>query len=249
MKSVFAALLIVLLINLLAVAGFAGWLAMSDRLNQERVDAIVAMFKPTIAQDRQAEAEAETMAKELAEEQTRLARLAEVAAGPRSLDQRLLANRATDDYTRELLNRLTTENDSIRERLAQDRRLIEIRLAKLEEQRESFERLVEERTGRLQEEDFRRAVEAFEQLKAPQGKAALEAMLNSGQREEAIEYLSAMDGRKSAAILREYKQPAEATRVAELIEALRQRTSVLAEAPDSDANAGQPAGPIEDPET
>ncbi len=229
MKALGTALLLVLLINLLAVGGFVGWLVASDRVDRERVEAAVALFTPTLTESQQSEAESQAMAEQVAAEQTRLTRLAEVAAGPRSLDQRLLANKATDDYVRELLNRLSAENAAIRSRLEQDRRLLEERHEELTQRETLFDDRVETRLGRMRDEDFTKAVAAFEQLKPKQGKAALEALLNSGQRDEAIDYLATMQGRKSAAILREYKDPQEAGRVAELIEALRRRTQDLTE--------------------
>ncbi|MEM1211529.1 MAG: hypothetical protein AAGI68_04445 [Planctomycetota bacterium] len=216
--------MLVILINLAAAGAGVAWLYASGRLDQARLDRLIDLFTPTVAEEQAQLAAAEQAEQEVAEQAARLERLAAVATGPISVDQRLAANAAADDYTRELLGRLQTDIKSIQDRVAQDRRLLQAERDELDQREAAFEEFMRQRTEQLQDEDFKQAVKALSELKPAQARDTIDALIARGQQDQAVEYLAAMNSRKAAGILRQYQDPADAGQLADLIEALRQRT-------------------------
>ncbi|MEM6392320.1 MAG: hypothetical protein AAF797_06065 [Planctomycetota bacterium] len=216
--------MLVILINLAAAGAGVAWLYGSGRLDQARLDRLIDLFTPTIEEEQAQLAAAEQAEREVAEQTARLERLAAVATGPVSVDQRLAANAAADDYTRELLGRLQTDIKAIQDRVAQDRQLLQAERDALDQREAAFELFMQERTEQLQDEDFNQAVKALASLKPAQARDTIDALIARGQQDQAVEYLAAMNSRKAAGILRQYQDPAEAQQLADLIEALRQRT-------------------------
>ena len=75
----------------------------------------------------------------------------------------------------------------------------------------------------MQDEDFKRAVKTLEQLPARQAKDVVQQMLGQGKLDQAVDYLAAMQLRKSAGVLKAFKSEAEVVQVTRLIEQLRLR--------------------------
>ena len=223
MRSLAAAFVILLCIHLLAGIGFIGWLGATDRVNGHRVQQVVDIFQPTVAEQAQRQAEAEAAEAEAAEVRDKLLRLEEVAAGPRTLEDRLAENFAADEFDLHRLERLQAETDAIRRRLDQDKQLIEKQLAELEAERAVFDEMFAKRSEEMQDEDFRRAVKTLEQLPPRQARGVVDQYIAAGQLDDAVDYLAAMQLRKSAAILKNYKTDAEIAQATDLIEKLRTR--------------------------
>lgn len=223
MKSLLAAFIILLLLHLILAVGFVGWLGASDRLDGQRVHQVVDMFKPTLAEVRQMRTEAEKAKAEAEAARDQLIRLESVAKGAKTLEDRLMENFEADEIDLHRLERLNAETEAIRRRLDQDKQLIADELAELQAQRKAFEELVARRTGAMQEEDFTRAVKTLEQLPPKQGKQMIQQYLAAGQTDDAVDYLAAMQLRKSAGILKAFKTDEEISQATMLLEALRTR--------------------------
>ncbi|MEM8495768.1 MAG: hypothetical protein AAF663_10320, partial [Planctomycetota bacterium] len=67
------------------------------------------------------------------------------------------------------------------------------------------------------------AVQTLEQLKGRQAKEMLQVLLDRDQQELVVDYLAAMNLRKSAGILKEFKGAEEAVQAMDIVEALRER--------------------------
>ena len=223
MRSLASALILLILLHVLGAVGFVGYLAATDRLSQERIDAAVELFTPTVREqaEREAEVEAATAQAEAARDQ--LMRLERVADGPQSVEERLQENFEADEVSLHRLERLKAETEAIRRRLDQDKALLERQTAELEAEREAFEATVDERAGQMQDEDFARAVKTLEQLPARQAKEVVQQILGQGKLDVAVDYLAAMQLRKSAGVLKAFKTEAEVAQVTRLIEELRLR--------------------------
>ncbi len=205
-----------------ATTGFL-WLAASDRLNRDRVEAVVDLFKPTITAQAQNEAEQERLANEAAAQQAQLIRMEEVANGPQSLEDRLAQKLQGDDFALHRLARMQEESSAIQTRLDQDRAYVDAQLNRLETERAAFEQAKLEHAELMQQADFKQAVKMLEQLKGRQAKTMLQNLLADGQMDLVVDYLAAMNLRKSAGVLKEFRTPEEAAVAMQILENLRKR--------------------------
>lgn len=240
MKSLLAAFIVLLLIHLILMVGFVGWLGASGRVDGQRVQTVVDMFTPTLAREAQTKAEAEAAAAEAEAVRKQLMQLEAVADGPQTLEDRLMQNFEEDEFDVHRLERLNAETEAIRRRLDQDKTLIAEQLVELERREAEFAALVANRTEGMREEDFERATKTLEQLPAKQARDMVKQYMAQGKTDEVVDYLAAMQLRKSAGILKAFKSEEEIPQAAELLEKLRDR----GKDPFGSADAG---GPQEQP--
>lgn len=226
MKTLVAAFVVLLLVHLILAVGFVGWLGATDRVNGERLQAVVDLFEPTIAQQEELQAEAEAAAAEARAARDQLMRLESVAAGPQTIEERLMENFEADEFDLHRLERLNAETEAIRLRLDQDKALIAEELAKLEAREREFEELLNRRTANMRDEDFERAYKTLEQLPPKQAKGVIEEYMAAGRLDDAVDYLAAMQLRKSAGILKAFKGEEDIENAALLIHKLRERGQV-----------------------
>ncbi len=223
MKSLLAAFIILILVHLILAVGFVGWLQASNRIDGERVKAVVDMFKPTLDEVDKLKAEAEAAEAQAQAARDQLMRLESVAKGPQTLEDRLAANFEADEFDLHRLERLNAETEAIRRRLDQDKALIADELAALQARQEEFDELVERRTAAMRDEDFNRAVKTLEQLPPNQAKGMIQEYVAAGRMDDAVDYLAAMQLRKSAGILKAFKSEEDIPQAATLLEELRNR--------------------------
>jgi len=237
MKTLWNAFVGLLLIHLLAVGAFTGWLAATDRLDEARVRGVIDTFKLTIAEEKALDEQAAELEAEAKRVARQTARIEAIAAGPSTIGQHLEENKSTSEKLvlmeqrlqkdREALLRQaqTTRDALMREREALDQReqALEQRLADIAEQRES--------------DNFAQAVTMYESYKPALAKGSFEQLVAQGQKDLVVDYLAAMDGRKAAAVLNQFKQPHEIALATELIDALRVRDQNLGQ-----LATGTPAG-------
>ena len=217
------AIVILLVLHLLAAGLFVGWLGWSGRLNVDRIDRMIAMFEPTIDEEQRLEAEAADQEAKAMEVAKQAARLSSVAAGPRTLQQRLADQQVRDEIAEARLDRIKRETEDLRRRLENDKVLITRLKGELDAERAAFAVYMEAESAKAIDEDFVKTVEMFEQLKAKQAKAMVQNMIVSGELDEAVDLLTAMNLRKAGAILREFKAEPELAQAAVLLERLRDR--------------------------
>lgn len=243
MKSLLSAFIILVFLHLIAAVGFVGWLGATDRVNGERLQLIVDTFKPTIGEEEQAEAEAEAAAAEAELVRQQLVRLESVSDGPKTLEDRLMENFENDEFDLHRLERLNAETEAIRRRLDQDKQLIAKEWAEFEQREAEFKEMVARRTAVMQQEDFKRAVKTLEQLPPKQAKQMMQEYIESGRIDDAVDYLAAMQMRKSAGVLKAFKAEEDIPQAAELLQKLRDR----GKDPFGQANADTPGNGQEAP--
>ncbi|MEM7626407.1 MAG: hypothetical protein AAF333_12495 [Planctomycetota bacterium] len=223
MKALLAAFIILVFLHLIAAVGFIGWLGATDRVNGERLQQVVDVFTPTIAQEEQSRLDAELAAAEAEAVRQQLVRLENVADGPKTLEDRLMENFEDDEFDLHRLERLNSETEAIRRRLDQDKQLIAKEWADFEKRETEFQEMVARRTAVMQEEDFKRAVKTLEQLPPKQAKQMVQQYIADGKIDDAVDYLAAMQLRKSAAVLKAFKAEEDIPQAAELLQKLRDR--------------------------
>jgi flagellar motility protein MotE (MotC chaperone) len=239
MKNLRSATTFVALMNLAAIAGLVGWLALTGRLSRGRLDAVRAIFAQTV--------QAEAAAGEAAAADHReslfdaIEREREEHPFPPSVEHvtRLLS---IEEQTNELRRRARSEIDVIadnletaQERLAAER---EAFAAEKAEWQRAQAALLEQRNN----EQFRHVVDLLAQMPPKQARDILMAWAAADGPEDAASYLAALDPRTASKVLREFKTDEEKQLAGELlkqIEALGLEIDAAADAADNaPANPG-----------
>ncbi|MEX2672951.1 MAG: hypothetical protein WD294_12675 [Phycisphaeraceae bacterium] len=222
-RAVLMSVLLLIVLHLLAGAGFVGWLYHTDRLDGARVDRVVAMFELTIEQQQQQQAEAERLERETRRQAEQLARLEAVADGPRTLQDRLTTERESDEVAQQRLERLQRETDDLRRQIARAQTQIARERETLEAKQAAFDEAVERQRALREDEDFQQTVQMYEQLRPRQAKQMFQELIAQGETEQVVDYLAAMQLRRASRVVQEFKEGADIVQAAELLESLRER--------------------------
>lgn len=217
------AMVVLLVLHLVAAGLFVGWLRTSGRLNQERVDRVVEMFKLTIAEEAEEDAKAEALAEEAETIARENARLEAVAQGPKTLLERFADEREADEIARHRVDRLMRETADLRDQIARAKDQIAKQKAELDVERQRFEQAVADRAEKLADDDFKQTVAMYEQIKPKQAKQMMQTLLAQGKSDDVVDYLAAMQLRKAANVLKEFKGEEDVVQATMILEQLRQR--------------------------
>ena len=116
------------------------------------------------------------------------------------------------------------------------------REAELAARESAWVRAIRDEQYRRTDEQFARAVGQLERLKPKQAKAIIVQLVNDGKRQEALQYLDAMNERAAAKILSQFNTDQERQLATELLEGLRTLGLAGGVAPElSNADLGNPA--------
>ncbi len=237
MKALFMALLALLVIHALALLGGAAWLGFTGRLSQTRVRDALAIFQPTLAQEKEAQVAQALLAEEMAVAQQEERRLEDAAQGPVTVADRLADNEQSEELTLRKIERLKEEITALQRNLKFTRDQLESERTRLEKQRAEFNQFQQERVRQAADENFQEVVSTIENLAPKQSKAIVLEMLRKGQSKEVVDLLAAMQLRKRAALLEAFKGEPEVRQAAQLIDLLRQRgvemSAALAPTPET----------------
>ncbi|GJQ28174.1 MAG: hypothetical protein HBSAPP03_00580 [Phycisphaerae bacterium] len=174
MKSVWTILAVVAVANMVALGAFAGWLVASDRMDTRRATVIRAMVSKTITQERSEALEAETAAKaqrdaaELALKNNR---------APLTAFEKLAARGEATEIDRQRAERLQREVADLQAQLARDLDDVARQRAALEQDRATFNALVNATRLKLNDQQFRKTLDVLTSLKPAQAAALLTEML------------------------------------------------------------------------
>ncbi len=227
MKTIAAVIVLLVIFHLLAATSGFVWLSASGRLDRSRLEAVTDVFRLTIAEQALLEAENEAAEKQATEMQRHLIRMEDVADGPQSLEDRLARKLEGDDFALHRLARMQEESSAIQQRVDQDRAYVDAQLKRLTTEQKAFDQIKQQYSDQMQDEDFKRAVKTLEQLKGKQAKVMLQTLLDKGKMPLVVDYLSAMNLRKSAGILKEFRSDQESDQAMKILEALRLRGKKL----------------------
>jgi Skp family chaperone for outer membrane proteins len=219
LKSIWLALSLLAILNLLALAGFVAWLHSSGRLNAERIEQTRALFTPTLAEStiRRAAEEAALAAATAAQAQTERQN-----APPVSAAARLEHARTDADVRLQQALRREKELESLRASLHAE----QDRLQRWQDDLTTRERAFDDARRRIADiegsEQFRTALATLEGQKPKDAKAMLMALLDLGQRDQVVAYLANLEEGKRSKVLAEFIKT-EPPVAAELLERLRTR--------------------------
>ena len=233
MKSIWTAVAVVLMVNFLAMAGGAVWLYGSGRLNEDRVTRLTAIFTPTIAEEEKAKQDEEEKKKKEEAEAREIARLQRVADGPNELTAKIAEDQEKDEIALQRYERLKRDISDLKRTNELAQRLLADERTKLEAERKAFQAILDAEKKKRSDEDFKQAVKMYEQLKAKQAKEMFVQLLATNQTDQVLDYLAAMQLRKAAAVLKEFKTPAEVAQATDIVQRLRQRGVELQPEPTS----------------
>jgi hypothetical protein len=220
MKALTRAAVILAVIHLLLVVGFAGWFVGTGHLDKRRMGELGAMIRETAeARDSREAAEQAVRDAELAEEQA-----AENPPIPLTSDDRITRKLVASEADQQIVQRRRRELQDLQ-------RTLQIERAQLDEERseflavkDSFDSARERIRQTEGAEQFQAALETIATLKPDQAYSLLSETLLQGPDgyETVIAYLDNLDGRKRAAILGEFEEE-DPVLAANLLELLRTR--------------------------
>lgn len=223
MKLIGISILTLILIHLLMAAAGVAWLGASGRLNKDRIAKVKDIFVLSIADEKkQAEEQAKKDA-ELADVQKEKDRMAEVADGPTTVKDRLDEDQMKRDLVLSKVQRLQREMQDMNRNLEFAKAQLAKEKQQLDADRLAFEQAKKDMEAQRLDADFERVVESYSSLKPKLAKQAFLELIKQNKMDEVVEYLAAMQLRKSAAILNEFKADTEVPVAAQLLESLRLR--------------------------
>lgn len=221
MKTVWTILATIAIANLLALLGFVGWLAASDRLNRDRLQKIRAVLAPTLA----SEATAAKAAEDEAQSQAKTAAEAKRFEGtPESAAENIERTRAEEDHQLQTSVRLRREIDDLRRQVLADRVKVDEDRQTLAAEREAFNKDRTESTKLAASEQFKQALATLESQKPKDAQQVLKKMIDGQSIKQAVEYLAAMQERTRTKVMAEFIKGDPAL-AATLLERLRDRAA------------------------
>jgi len=213
------------LANILALAGFVGWLSATDRLNRDRVEKVRSMFAKPVSIET---AELQAAAIVEADANLQSAAAEKLVQPPIPAGDRLAQDRAETELATQRMLRRQREIDDLGSQLLRRQDELDRREKDLDERILAFDAQKKKYLEIEGTSQFQTALATLEGLKAREAKAMLESMMGQGLENEVIAYLAKMDEKKRSMIVSEFakEQPSVA---ADLLERLRTRGVVTAD--------------------
>jgi flagellar motility protein MotE (MotC chaperone) len=226
-KNLVTALLVLVALNFLAVAGGAGWLFQSGHLNRDRVKSICEiMFPPATQPATQPSVAAATTQPS---PQSRLDELLARHAGARSAAEQA-------DYLQRTFDAQMSQLDQRQRQLEDLQRLVSEAQTQLQSDKSKLtadqQKLADDRAeaAKLAEDQgFQDSLNLYNSMPAKQVKAMFLAMSD----DKVVNYLRAMEPKTAARILKEFKSPDETDRLHKLMDRMQEPL------PTTQASTGQ----------
>lgn len=233
MKRVWNVIAVLAIANLLAIGGFVGWLAATDRLNMDRLRELRETLKVTVTEEKAEEARVSAEAAEKAKASAEAARR---AGAPESSGQKIEDRRQAQDLLDQQLVRMREEARQLQVLIQSRRDELDRQSAALDAARKDFDQRQAEWKALSEDEQFQQAVGVLEAQKPADAMKILTAILDApplpqnadaatpprNKREIVIRYLASMGDRTRAKIIAEFVKVDDKL-AAELLEDLRKR--------------------------
>lgn len=235
MRAIWTVISVFCLANVLAIAGFVGWLRATDRLNIDRVREVREAFTETIAARKAREADEKSKVEsdlKAAEEATKKAR------PPISAMEQLSLRLETNEAERQRNERARQEIEALRQALLKERAGLDAEKAALETARKDFEEMRKRIAEQEGADQFKKTLTVLQSLKPDEVRATLQQIMDGAKdgtgRETAIGYLNALPDRNRTKVLSEFIK-SDPKLAADLLEGLRMRGQA---APPPEAQPG-----------
>jgi hypothetical protein len=213
MKKLIAAIMMVFGINFLLLAGGAGYLFKTGKLDKQKALAIKELVFPASVAEATTQPSDEATTKPVNPLEELLARKIGMTAGEQVafLQQRFDAQSVQLDQRRRELEDLQRQIDFAKQQVARDRKAVDADRAKLTAEQALAEKMQNDK-------GFQDSLALYQVLPGKQVKEIFKSLSD----ETIVRYLEAMDPSASKKILREYKSPEEVARVQTIMEKMRQ---------------------------
>lgn len=227
MKTLWTVISVLAVLHMLALVGAVGWLASSGRLSDERVKEMVALFTPTVDEETKAAEEAK--------------KAEDLKMEVRPIDVSLVksaAKKNEDDRKEQALTlrQLERTQQEIKQ-LQNNLQLAQITVLRERKEYEEAKKALEDKIVLIEKEKndagFKKVIALYESLPAKTVKPLMIEMIKAGDEGKVVAYLEALDERKAAGILKEFKSAEEVQYVVNLSERLRARGSDLVAATEN----------------
>jgi flagellar motility protein MotE (MotC chaperone) len=222
-KTIGAVILTIILVHLLAAAGGVAWLGLTNRLSTDRLLKVKDVFALTREDEAKKNEEQAKIDEQQASLQKEKDRMVAVADGPTTVTDRLQEDQMKRDIVLSKVQRLQREMEDMNRNLEFAKAQLAKEKKQLDADRLAFEQAKKDMETQRLDADFERVVESYSNIKPKLAKEAFMELIKQGQMDEVVEYLAAMQLRKSAAILNQFKADNEVPVAAQLLEALRTR--------------------------
>lgn len=247
MRMLWQVIAILAVVHLVALAGLAGWLVGTQRVDRARLAAVAQLFTQTIEQEKAATQQADAVARE-AQQQTGRVELAKFGpAAALSLDRQIAQQRQHDDLQLRRLERTRQDLESLRHELDLEQAKVQKQHADLLVEKQQLETQIKTMRSQLSDAGFKRTVALYEQLPPKQAKQMFIDLMGENRTDDVVNYLEGMEPRKAAAVLKEFKTPAETQLAVLLTQKLRSRGRDVGSSPSApgtrSAGANQPSKP------
>jgi hypothetical protein len=170
MKTAWNIISVLAVANLLAVAGFVGWLKMTDRLSVDRARAVREVLTPTLAADAARSAEAKAAEEKAAKDRE----VAEKAARPAlTAAEKLAARVEATELDQQRIERLKREVEDLQKVVSRDRGDLADQRERLTQDQKAFDEQVRQVAALASTEQFKKTLDILQSLKPAAAKAML----------------------------------------------------------------------------
>lgn len=177
MKTLWNAIAIFAIANLLGFAGFVGWLIKSDRLNADRVREIRIKLSQTISTEQAKKAEEEA---KLVASTKELEKAKKENRPPLTAEEQLSARMEATEIDKQRAERLRSEIATLQASLGAERAKLDSERTALESDRDIFQKAIGSKVTKIEREQFEKTLGILSSLKPSQAKIAFMEIL-SGQ--------------------------------------------------------------------
>ena len=239
-KTMLRVLSILAAANLLALAGFAGWLILSGRVDGERLARMREIFRDPVGAEAATPPEradpldagaSDPASIERARIELPMSGVEEIVASGRIEERAGLASRS-----------LAQEQRRLAADLAAREAALAVRERQLVERQRAWQRSIADGLARETDEQFRKTVRLLESAPPRQAREWILELVQSGRMDLAVAFLDAMNAAKSAALLKAFRLEGDSKVATELLDRLR-TLGLEDEAGGLRADAADPAQP------
>jgi hypothetical protein len=218
MKRLWNMISFLAVVNLLAMAIFAGWMWQSGRLNIDRLRSLRETLMVTSADEASAMQKQDDVADRAQKEAENAARMENPP-----LPSGVLVRRNDENSMRDaqIVRRLVDEKELLVGQLDLKTQQIEAERAAFEADRAAWQSATADERQRLSDTQFAKVVELYSSIPAKQAKDMLINLVRTDDAGQAVAYLNAMEIRAAAKIIKELKSDVENQLATDLLEQLR----------------------------
>jgi hypothetical protein len=182
MKTLWLVISVLAIANMLAVAGFIGWLKMSDRLDGPRLTAVRAMLSKTIAEQK---AEEEALAAKAAAEKVAAHEAEKKGRPPMTATEQLVARIEASEISEQRMQAMMASIETLRAPLQAEREALARERQALDNDKKAFQDIVAAANAKVKDEQFKKTVAVMDSLKATDAQQVLSQIMQGQDPAEA----------------------------------------------------------------